>query len=82
MRSAVETLPIAKTEASRDRLLAVIQHDVSRLDRLISDISDASRLDAELARGAMEPLDLSVMLEAVVSMANQATNGHNVSVTL
>jgi two-component system sensor histidine kinase ChvG len=82
LRSAVETLPIAKTEASRDRLLAVIQHDVSRLDRLISDISDASRLDAELARGAMEPLDLSVMLEAVVSMANQATNGHNVTVTL
>jgi two-component system, OmpR family, sensor histidine kinase ChvG len=82
LRSAVETLPIAKTEASRDRLLAVIQHDVSRLDRLISDISDASRLDAELARGAMEPLDLSVMLDAVVSMANQATNGHNVTVTL
>ncbi len=82
LRSAVETLPIAKTESSRDRLLAVIQHDVSRLDRLISDISDASRLDAELARGAMEPLDLSVMLEAVVSMANQATNGHNVTVTL
>jgi two-component system, OmpR family, sensor histidine kinase ChvG len=82
LRSAVETLPIAKTESSRDRLLAVIQHDVSRLDRLISDISDASRLDAELARGAMEPLDLSVMLDAVVSMANQATNGHNVTVTL
>ncbi|MEA2839910.1 MAG: two-component system, OmpR family, sensor histidine kinase ChvG [Methylobacteriaceae bacterium] len=82
LRSAVETLPIAKTEASRGRLLEVIQHDVSRLDRLISDISDASRLDAELARGAMEPLDLSVMLSAVVSIANQASNGHHVAVTL
>jgi two-component system sensor histidine kinase ChvG len=82
LRSAVETLPIAKTEASRERLLEVIQHDVSRLDRLISDISDASRLDAELARGAMDALDLSVMLQAVVSIANQASNGHNVSVTL
>jgi two-component system sensor histidine kinase ChvG len=82
LRSAVETLPIAKTESSRDRLLAVIQHDVSRLDRLISDISDASRLDAELARGAMEPLDLSVMLTAVVSIANQVSNGRDVSVTL
>jgi two-component system sensor histidine kinase ChvG len=82
LRSAVETLPIAKTEASRARLLEVIQHDVSRLDRLISDISDASRLDAELARGAMEPLDLSVMLEAVVSIANQAANGHGVTTTL
>jgi two-component system sensor histidine kinase ChvG len=82
LRSAVETLPIAKTESSRDRLLAVIQHDVSRLDRLISDISDASRLDAELARGAMEPLDISVMLTAVVSIANQASNGRQVSVAL
>jgi two-component system sensor histidine kinase ChvG len=82
LRSAVETLPIAKTDSSRNRLLEVIQHDVSRLDRLISDISDASRLDAELARGAMEPLDLSTMLTAVVSMANQASNGHNVVVTL
>ena len=50
LRSAVETLPLAKTAESRERLLAVIQHDVKRLDRLISDISDASRLDAELQR--------------------------------
>jgi two-component system sensor histidine kinase ChvG len=82
LRSAVETLPIARTDSARDRLLAVIQHDVSRLDRLISDISDASRLDAELARGAMEPLDLSVMLQAVVSIGNQASNGHDVTVML
>src|SRR5205814_8944852 len=47
--SAVETLPLAKTEESRGRLLAVIQHDVRRLDRLISDISDASRLEAEMS---------------------------------
>ena len=51
LRSAVETLPRIKAEESRDRLMAVIQHDIRRLDRLISDISDASRLDAELARG-------------------------------
>ncbi|MBV8849822.1 MAG: sensor histidine kinase [Methylobacteriaceae bacterium] len=82
LRSAVETLPIAKTDASRNRLLEVIQHDVTRLDRLISDISDASRLDAELARGAMEPLDLAVMLHAVVSIANQASNGHGIKVEL
>src|SRR5690606_12898280 len=47
LRSAVETLPVAKTEESRNRLLAIIEHDVRRLDRLITDISDASRLDAE-----------------------------------
>ena len=44
LRSAVETLPLAKTEHSRGRLLAVIEHDVRRLDRLISDVSDASDL--------------------------------------
>ncbi len=49
LRSAIETLPLAKTRESQDRLTAVIQHDIRRLDRLISDISDASRLDAELA---------------------------------
>ena len=50
LRSAVETLPLAKNENSRSRLMEIIQHDVRRLDRLITDISDASRLDAELAR--------------------------------
>ena len=58
LRSAVETLPLAKTDESRGRLLAVIEHDVKRLDRLISDISDASRLDAELQRQEMAPVDL------------------------
>ena len=58
LRSAVETLPLARSAESRGRLLDVIQHDVKRLDRLISDISDASRLDAELQRGEMAPVDL------------------------
>ncbi|KUL95294.1 histidine kinase [Bosea sp. WAO] len=71
MRSAVETLPLARTEEARGRLLAVIQHDVKRLDRLISDISDASRLDAELARDDAVPLDVAQLLEAVVSVQNQ-----------
>jgi two-component system sensor histidine kinase ChvG len=71
LRSAVETLPIARTEESHKRLLAIIAHDVRRLDRLISDISDASRLDAELARADMEFVDLSRILDAVVSVANQ-----------
>ena len=58
LRSAVETLPLAKTDDSRSRLLDVIQHDVKRLDRLISDISDASRLDAELQRQEVGSIDL------------------------
>jgi two-component system, OmpR family, sensor histidine kinase ChvG len=71
LRSAVETLPIAKTDAARLRLHEVIKHDVRRLDRLISDISDASRLDAELARADAGPVDLVKLVEAVVSMARQ-----------
>ena len=71
LRSAVETLPLAKNDESRGRLMSVIQHDVRRLDRLISDISDASRLDAELARNDSEPVDLAQVLEAVVSVQNE-----------
>ncbi len=71
LRSAVETLPRAKSDESRGRLLEVIQHDVRRLDRLISDISDASRLDAELARNDAGPVDLAQVLEAVVSVQNE-----------
>lgn len=67
LRSAVETLPLARNEESRQRLLDVIQHDVGRLDRLISDISDASRLDAELARDDAEPVNMRDLLEQIAA---------------
>ncbi|MGH6795723.1 MAG: stimulus-sensing domain-containing protein, partial [Methylocella sp.] len=70
VRSAVETLPVARAPESRQRLLAIIAHDVRRLDRLISDISDASRLDAEMARDDMDLVDLNRLLVTVVAMAN------------
>ncbi|MEM1364640.1 MAG: sensor histidine kinase [Pseudomonadota bacterium] len=66
LRSAVETLPLAKKPEMRERLLEVIQHDVRRLDRLITDISDASRLDAELAREDGQPVDLETLLNDLV----------------
>ncbi len=71
LRSAVETLPLAKSNESRGRLLSVIQHDVKRLDRLISDISDASRLDAEMQRHEAQPVNLVQLLTTVVSVANE-----------
>ncbi|GEP02241.1 stimulus-sensing domain-containing protein [Methylobacterium oxalidis] len=71
LRSAVETLPLAKTDESRGRLMEIIQHDVKRLDRLISDISDASRLDAELARAEAKRVDMRKLLTTVVSVANE-----------
>ncbi len=69
LRSAVETLRRAETADQVRRLLDVIQHDVRRLDRLVTDISNASRLDAEMVREAMEPVDLRALLNAVVEVA-------------
>jgi two-component system sensor histidine kinase ChvG len=82
LRSAVETLPLARNDNSRARLLAVIEHDVKRLDRLISDISDASRLDAELQRQDMAPVDLRRLLTALASVANETRRGNNIAVEL
>lgn len=82
LRSAVETLPLARNEESRARLLAVVQHDVHRLDRLISDISDASRLDAELGRLDAEPVNIAHVLETVVSVANGLKRECGVSIVL
>src|SRR5947209_2880036 len=82
LRSAVETMPLAKTPESRARLLAVIQHDVKRLDRLISDVSDASRLDAELQRQDMALVDLTRLLKTVVTVANEVRREDAVKITL
>ena len=70
LRSAVETLGYAKTPEQREKLIEIVNHDVKRLDRLITDISEASRLDAELARGEAQAFDLSQLLESIVSYAN------------
>lgn len=71
LRSAVETLPLAKTDTSKQRLMDIIQHDVRRLDRLISDISDASRLDAELARVDQREVDLEKLLGDLVAISRE-----------
>jgi two-component system sensor histidine kinase ChvG len=71
LRSAVETLPLAKNETSRQRLMEIIQHDVRRLDRLITDISDASRLDAELAREDAARVDMKKLLSELISVSRE-----------
>ena len=67
LRSAIETLPKLKKKADKDKLTAIIQHDLTRIDRLITDISRASRLDAELGRGDVERIDLEVFLRGVLA---------------
>jgi two-component system sensor histidine kinase ChvG len=70
IRSAVETLDLVKTDAQRRRLTTILHHDVGRLDRLITDISNASRLDAELARSAPAPMDLVRLLSDICEFHN------------
>ena len=65
IRSAVETLDLVKTDAQRQKLIGILNHDVGRLDRLITDISNASRLDAELSRSAPTPMDVSRLLSDI-----------------
>ncbi len=66
LRSAVDTLRVAKNDVQRNKLLEVIEHDVRRLDRLVTDISNASRLDSELVKEGMQSFDLIKMLENLV----------------
>ncbi len=68
LRSAVETVAKVDNASDRDRLMEIIQHDVQRLDRLISDISNASRLDAELSRDEMGAVDLRPLLEQLADL--------------
>ncbi|MBI0474898.1 HAMP domain-containing protein [Sphingomonas sp. MA1305] len=67
LRSAVEGLGHVKDPNLQDRLLAIVRDDVHRLDRLITDISEASRLDAQLSRAKFEPVDIAAMLTALVA---------------
>jgi len=69
MRSALETLELAPAGSPvRDRLLAILNQDVRRLDRLITDISNASRMDAELSRESPRPLDLGRFLSDICGL--------------
>ncbi|MCF6200494.1 MAG: HAMP domain-containing histidine kinase, partial [Hyphomicrobiaceae bacterium] len=80
LKSAVETLPLVQKEELRERLTGIILHDIKRLDRLISDISDASRLDAELAREEYEPVDVSTLLGNIVPAFNDIRRDSEVEI--
>jgi two-component system sensor histidine kinase ChvG len=84
LRSAVETASRLEDPEKQRRLMAIICDDVERLDRLITDISDASRLDAELGRLEVEPTDIAAMLEALAAMheATEADGAPRVTLDL
>ncbi|MEM9705707.1 MAG: ATP-binding protein [Pseudomonadota bacterium] len=82
IRSATETLTIAKDDAAKAKLLGVIQNDVARMDRLITDISNASRLDAELAREAREPVDLTKLVADIANVYETMQSKDGVTISL
>jgi two-component system, OmpR family, sensor histidine kinase ChvG len=70
LRGAADMLNRVKNEEDHERLVQIIQHDVARLNRLITDISDASRLDAELARERRRPVNVARLLDALCTVVN------------
>ncbi len=82
LRSAVETLNYVKTDEQRQRLIEIVKDDVKRMDRLITDISDASRLDAELSRSESQPVDVAKLLGAIVLLANQTAKAGEAEILL
>lgn len=75
LKSAVETVARVSDPARREQLLAIILDDVGRLDRLITDISEASRVDAELARADSETVDLHELVGALVAIQTVGQEG-------
>ncbi len=75
IRSAVETLDLVGDGPARERLTGILKQDVGRLDRLVTDIANASRLDAELSRDEPRPVDLARLISDIVSVYGGATPG-------
>ena len=82
VRSAVETVARVTNPEQQKKLLAIIQDDVERLNRLITDISDASRIDAELSRADMDRVELAKMLETMTDVYRTTTEDSGLSFTL
>ena len=75
LRSAIESLPRVDDPALRKELIEIATHDVRRIDRLVSEISDASRIDAEMSRATLEKIDLAELARAIIGgRENRAEN--------
>jgi len=82
IRSAVETLDIVSEPAPRAKLMGILKQDVGRLDRLITDISNASRLDAELSRDAPRPIELPRLLSDLCALYSEGAKAGEASVMM
>jgi two-component system sensor histidine kinase ChvG len=75
LRSAIDSLPKVDDPELREQLTQIAAHDVRRIDRLVSEISEASRIDAELSRAVFEPVDLAKLMKNVIE--RRETRGEN-----
>ena len=82
LASAMDMIRRAPDSEAREKLLAIARGDIKRIDRLITDISDASRLDAELSREAPEPVDLSRLLATIIEVYRMTENTHDIKFAL
>lgn len=82
LASAVEMFSRAKDDENRARFLGIVRGDIKRINRLITDISDASRLDAELSRETREPVALSKLLATIIEVYRMTDTGHTVEFVL
>lgn len=80
LRSASDTLRVAKTDEQREQLIAIIQQDVSRMDRLITDISKASKVDANLSRDTAQILNIHEIIHNITEFYQQTNSGKGASV--
>lgn len=75
LRSAIESLPRVDDPELRRKLTEIATHDVRRIDRLVTEISDASRIDAEMSRATREPIDMNALVKAIIgSREDRAEN--------
>jgi two-component system sensor histidine kinase ChvG len=82
LSSAIEMMSRARDEKERSSLFAIARGDIKRIDRLITDISDASRLDAELSREAPEPVELSLLLSTIIEIYRMTEKKQDVTLAL
>ncbi|MFZ1742743.1 MAG: ATP-binding protein [Pontixanthobacter sp.] len=82
LRSAIESLARVEDEELRKQLTDIASHDVRRIDRLVTEISDASRIDAELSRATFEELDLAALSEAIIERRENRDENNKAAVKL
>ena len=82
LRSALESLGRVEERALRRQLTDIAVHDVQRIDRLVSEIADASRIDAELSRATFELVDLASLIASAIGAREQRKENEGLSITL